>query len=95
MWDDMKLKPVTVAEVSDTATPEGMRRRLNQYSRSNPMVRAIFDSAHYRGLSGEDKMTWLAYEALLAKEKYEDLLLEHTMLFPSQPVIFTNEVSHK
>ena len=85
----MKLKPHTAEEVTDCATPDGMRRRLQEYAYrgGEPMVKAIFDAARCRGLSGEDTMTWLAFEALQGLERYKDLVLEQYMLNPIPPPI--------
>jgi len=89
---DMKLKPHTAEEVTDCATPDGMRRRLQKYSYmgGESMVKAIFDAARYRGLSGEDTMTWLAFEALQGMERYKGMVLEQYMLNPIPPIIISS-----
>lgn len=77
MWPgEMKLEPKTAEEVNECATPQGMRKRLNLYSRHNPLVRACYDKAFYSGLSGEDLMTWLAFEALKRVESLEEFHLK-------------------
>lgn len=85
----MKLKPHTAEEVTDCATPDGMRRRLQEYAYhgAEPIVKVIFDAARYRGLSGEDTMVWLAFEALQGMEKYKELVLAQYMLNPSPSLI--------
>ena len=89
----MKLKPETAAEVNEVATVQGMRKRLNEYAYrgGNPMVKAIMDSARYRGLSGEDMMTWLAYEALIGYEHLQGLILEDAMRSPHPPLIMVKD----
>ena len=86
---DMKLKPHTAAEVTDCATPDGMRRRLREYSYrgGEPIVKAIMKAAAVRGLSGEDTMTWLAFAALQGLEHYKELILERTMREPFPPIV--------
>lgn len=88
-FGEMQLKPETAAEIEDCTTPDGMRRRLRQYSYrgAEAMVKAIFDAAEYRGMSGEDKMTWLAFEALKGLERCKSLLLEQAMLSPSPLIL--------
>ena len=81
------LNPTTAKEIEECATIQGMRARLNQYSYHDPLTRAIFNSAHYQGLSGEDKMTWLAFEALKFRERYMDDALETAMLSVNPPSI--------
>lgn len=84
MWPGyMKLKPETAPEVTECADPRGMRKRLQEYAYrgSEPIVKAIFDAARYQGLSGEDTMTWLAFEALKGLEQYKGMLLDKA--FPS------------
>ena len=86
---DMKLKPETAAEITECADPRGMRRRLTEYSYRGGvyMVKAIFDAARHRGLSGEDTMTWLAFEALQGLERLKGMVIEDAMLRPASPII--------
>ncbi len=91
MLDDWKLEPQTEEETKECETIEGMRKRLNRYSRVNPTTRAVFDAAYYRGLSGDDTMTWLAFEALRRLERLENLMLEQAMLSP-HPLVFVDSV---
>ena len=82
---DMTLKPETAEEVTECADPRGMRKRLLEYSYrgGEPMVKAILDSARYRGLSGEDTMTWLAFEALKGLEDLKARFIDDMMLRPA------------
>jgi len=83
---DMNIKPETAEEVTECADPRGMRKRILEYGyRGDSMTKAILDSARYRGLSGEDTMTWLAFEALKKAEHLEGLILNDTMLRPAAP----------
>jgi len=93
----MLLKPETAEEVTECADPRGMRKRLLEYSYrgGEPMVRAILDSARYRGLSGEDTMTWLAFEALKSMEQLKGLILNDAMLRPAASFIATTDVGAK
>ena len=90
MWPgQMKLKPETAQEVTECADPRGMRKRLNEYAHrgGEPMVKAIMEAARYQGLSGEDAMTWLAFEALKGLEYMKEMHLERLMLDPKPPFI--------
>lgn len=81
--DDFKLKPTTAEEINECADPRGMRKRLHQYSYRGgrmPLVRAVYRMAEAHGLSGEDLMTWLAFEALKALEDHYDARIEAAML---------------
>jgi len=51
-------------EVRPANTQEEMRVELFRLEHFNPLVRSVADMAHYKGLSGEDKYTVLAYHAL-------------------------------
>ena len=80
----MNIKPETAQEVTECADPRGMRKRILEYGyRGDSMTKAILDAARYRGLSGEDTMTWLAFEALKKAELLEDTVLEEVMLSPA------------
>lgn len=85
---DMDINPTTAEEVKDAETPEGMRRRILRYSREDPMVRTILDMARYHGLSGEDTMTILAFNALRDRERFMDQMLDEAMRKPMPPIIF-------
>jgi len=90
MWHgEMKLKPETAAEITECADPRGMRKRLMEYSyRGNePIVRAVLEAAKHRGLSGEDTMTLLAFEALKGMELYKSMVIESAMLNPNPPLV--------
>ena len=84
---DMKLKPETADEITECADANGIRRRLRHYaySGSEPMVKAVLDMALYRGLSGEDTMTWLAFEALQRLEHCKGLILDRVATDPLSP----------
>lgn len=83
-----RIKPETAEEVQECATPEGIRRRFNRaaYRSGHPLVRAVFQMADARGLSGEDKYTILAFEVLKQLEHLEEINLEAAMLDPKSPL---------
>ena len=88
IFRDMSIKPETAQEVTECTDPRGMRKRILEYGyRGDSMTKAILDSARYQGFSGEDTMTWLAFEALKKVEHLEGLMLDHVMMNPS-PSIF-------
>lgn len=66
-----------------------MRKRLWKYSLHDSLVKTVFDTARYRGLSGEDMMTILAFEALRQREKLMDDMLDRAMREPMPPIVFT------
>ena len=67
-----------------------MRARITQYAyRGDSLSKAVLESARYRGLSGDDTMTWLAFEALKRAEYFEEIVLEQTMLRPQPPIIIS------
>ena len=79
-----KLKPETAEEVKEVETIEGIRKAINRYARDNPLVRSCEDAAWHMGWNGEDKMTYLAYHALLKAEKMEEMVLYNaaTNIYP-------------
>ncbi len=76
LWGDWKLAPQTAEERKEVETVQGMRKRINEMSRHDPLVRSVMDASYYQGLSGEDTMTTLAYHALLRYERIRDLQLD-------------------
>jgi hypothetical protein len=72
----MDIDPKTAEETKDAETPAGMRRRILQYSREDPMVRQVLDMARYHGMSGEDTYTVLAFNALRDRERFMDQVLD-------------------
>jgi hypothetical protein len=84
----MDLTPYTAQEIRDCETPNGMRVRIRRYAfSSNALAHNLLMTAEMRGWSGEDTMTWLAFEALKRVEHLEDLMLEHARLSPMTPLI--------
>ena len=83
----MDLPPKTAEEIKDAETPEGMRRRLQQYAREDPLVRRVLEMARYQGLSGEDTYTILAFHALIDRERFMDQILDWNMLNIKRQVI--------
>ena len=51
-------------ELLDVDTVEKMREELFKASYYDPLIRQVFDMANYKGLSGEDRYTLLAYHAM-------------------------------
>ena len=82
------IEPKTASEITEAATPNGMRKRIRHYSYENPLVRSVIDSAAAQGFSGEDTMTWLAFEALRRVEKLEDLILDESLTKPAASMIY-------
>ena len=53
-----------IEQVKDAKTPDEMRAEIFRLTYYSPMVRAVMDSAKYRGASAEDTYSVLAYNAL-------------------------------
>ena len=81
---DFTVTPQTAEEIKDCATPDGIRRRLREvyYRHSDPLVRAIFQMAEARGLSGENMYVVMAFEAL---KQLEDLKHRHLSVLNTIP----------
>lgn len=56
---------------------------------SSSLARRVFDMAQYTGLSGEDEMTVLAYNALIMYEQLFDKVL-HDASISTTPQFFSN-----
>jgi hypothetical protein len=58
-----------------------------------PLVRQVLDLAQHLGLSGEDAMTLLAYEALKNADRYYKLIFQQACLSPGPAMLMTAEKS--
>lgn len=54
------------------------------FDMTSALTRRIFDLARFTGLSGEDKMTVLAYHALLQLQKMTKMNIDHLMVTPAK-----------
>lgn len=63
-------------QVKEATTPTEMRAELCRLRHFDPLVRAVFDSADYSGMSAEDRYTVLAYHAMKAKNEAQSKVLE-------------------
>lgn len=87
-WGDRwALRPETAADVEQESTVQGKRQRIYRYSRENSLTHALLRQSEAMGLSGEDTMTWLAYEALKRVEQLEAHFIEQINMSPTPPVI--------
>lgn len=84
-WD---INPKTAEEINEASTIEGMRKRIQQYAYNDALTKVSLDGAYHRGLSGEDTMTLLAYNALCWREKQMDAELDRLAIDPKPPLIF-------
>lgn len=76
-------------QVKAAKTPDEMRAELERLSHYDPLVRNVFDMARYRGMSGEDKYTVLAFESMrivqtMKQHMLHDVRLTATPKFASQ-----------
>ena len=92
-WIDCgRLKPKTAKECREVETIEGMRRAINRYARDNPMVRTCEDLAWCKGWNGEDKMTYIAYHALLKAEKLEEMVLYNAAINANPRTLLEDDI---
>lgn len=63
-------------QVKEATTPEEMRAELFRLKHYDPLVRAVWDSADYGGMSAEDRYTILAYHAVKSKNEAQQQVLE-------------------
>lgn len=77
----VKASPVEIL------TPTDMRRRIYEASYESPLIRMCLQRADYEGMSGEDRYTVLAYNALVSLETYFKRCLEISMLFPNTEIV--------
>lgn len=80
---EYKLKPETAADTMAAQTPQGMRKRLREYSSHNPIAHRVREVAYHEGWSGEDEMTVLAYHALVQLEAMIEERLRAANLYPA------------
>lgn len=78
-WEFEPIAPTTAKEMEECLEPRGIRARLNRLCWTNPLVHAVFRHADAVGLSGEDKYTMLAFEALRRLEIHEKSVIEEAM----------------
>ena len=77
IYRNFNIDPKTEEERKQCEPVAGMRQRIQRYSEEDSLTRSITRAAYHLGLSGEDTMTWLAFEALRRIEHMEQLLLDH------------------
>lgn len=65
-----------IEQVNDADTPEEMRAEIARLRRYDSTVCRVMDTADFRGLSGEDRYTMLAYYALKALSMTQQNLLD-------------------
>lgn len=61
----------TEEEKKEIENPNGMRKRIDELSRYDPLVRNVLSYARHQGLSGEDKYLLLAFHALDRAQRLE------------------------
>lgn len=67
--------PETMVAKSEESTPAGMRAAIYRGARDSALICQVLHEADMRGLSGEDRYSVLAYQALIQLEiKHQQLL---------------------
>jgi hypothetical protein len=84
-WERPHIKAETAEECEQILTEHGLRQRIFEASRYDPLVRQVMDLAMVEGLNTEEMFARLAYSALVAKDDAWAALLEnlHTSVPPS------------
>lgn len=86
-WDRPRIKAETAEEIEQVQTLAGLRKRIFEFSRHDPLVRRVMDVAMLNGLNTEEMFARLAYGALIAKDAAEDQLLEHAQISAASPLV--------
>lgn len=76
-WERPHIKAETAEEIEQVQTLAGLRKRIFEYSRHDPLIRRVMDLAMMHGLNTEEMFARLAYAALCAKDETEARFLEH------------------
>lgn len=79
-----------IEQVREATTPSDMRAEIARMSRSNYLVRLVWDSADYTGLSAEDRYTMLAYHAMAALAKTQKAMHEYVLTTPGPHFVTPN-----
>ena len=79
--------PKSAAETERAATLEGMRAEIWKAYRDSPLISACLEASRYRGLSGEDTYTLLAYHALRSLEDHYQWSMEIFNKMPVPPIM--------
>jgi hypothetical protein len=72
-------------------TIAGEYAEMLDWNRCGSIIREVFMSAEHQGYSGEDKMTLLAYHALLQLEDVTKRLIDLHSIMPPQKIILEKE----
>jgi len=72
-------------------TCDQMRQAIHEQARDSALIANMMIQADYRGLSGEDRYTCLAYHALLQLEHHFQRCMELMRLMPMPPTILKED----
>ena len=80
-WNESEgFEPKTAYDINECSTPQGIRRYVEHAvyrARVSPTLYYAFEQARTLGLSGEDKWTLIAFNALCAEERIRKQHLDH------------------
>ena len=82
-----RIKAETAEEMHLVSTPNGVRKRIVEASFNDPMIRNVLDMARLQGWSGEDTYAFLAYHALVAKQEYEERMMDEINRRPTAFIV--------
>ncbi len=89
-WNEIQFgirRPETARKTIEQSTLEGMRAAIYKASFDSVLIRQCTIQADMKGMSGEDRYTLLAYQALRSLEEYAQKALEMSRLYPNPPMI--------
>lgn len=77
------LRPETSEQIINADTPAGMRRAIFEAATHSSLIRNALYAADLRGMSAEDRYTFLAYYALRQLQDTSDELLKVLRTMPA------------
>jgi hypothetical protein len=72
-----RVKAITAEEIEQIGSIAGIRKRILEARRFDPIVNQVFKAAEMAGLSGEETFVMLAYHALVSHEDVAAAYRDH------------------
>jgi hypothetical protein len=73
----VKIEAKTGEELEQVNTVEGILSRLREFSKNDALTHRVFQFSRYQKLSEYETMVFLAYNALVGREKAVDAYMDH------------------
>ena len=90
LTDPREIRKLLQQVARGTQRVDGKDCSRSSYSQASGIVHQTYCMCDFRGLSGEDKFTLLAYHSLLMFEKVMDQRIEEAMLNPNLMNVMRN-----